>query len=61
MVEPPLSSLLTPEKACIFRLIHRDNVPWVLANGLHSASSATKSPHWVPIGNRELIKKRANW
>ncbi len=61
MVEPLLSSFLTPEKALIFRLVHRENVPWILANGLHSASSTTKSPHWVPIGNRELIEKRAQW
>lgn len=26
---------LNPEKALIFRIIHRDNLPWVMDNGLY--------------------------
>lgn len=50
---------LNPEKALIWRIIHRDNLPWVLANGLHCGNSAIKSPHWVNIGSAELIAKRS--
>ncbi|BDT68093.1 hypothetical protein os1_22750 [Comamonadaceae bacterium OS-1] len=50
---------LNPHKALIWRIIHRDNLPWVLDNGLHSGNSPVKAPHWVSIGNQELIDKRA--
>ena len=50
---------LNPEKALIWRIIHRDNLPWVLAHGLHCGNSALRAPHWVSIGNSELIDKRA--
>lgn len=53
--------LLNPERALIFRIIHRANLPWVLQHGLHCGTSATRSPRWVSIGNQELINKRAHW
>ncbi|MES1244052.1 MAG: DUF4433 domain-containing protein [Acidobacteriota bacterium] len=49
---------LTPEKALIFRATHRLNLPWVLANGLHSRSSDRQDPSFVPIGNTEIIARR---
>lgn len=51
---------LNPEKALIWRIVHRDNLPWILDNGLHCGNSAVKAPNWVNIGNPELIDKRAN-
>ena len=51
---------LNPEKALIWRIVHRDNLPWILDNGLHSGNSGIHSPDWVTIGNPELIDKRAN-
>lgn len=30
----PFSQTLTPEKGLIFRITHRDNVPWILENGV---------------------------
>ena len=50
---------LNPEKALIWRIIHCDNLPWILDNGLHCGNSAVRSPHWVSIGNQELIDRRA--
>ncbi|WP_395668004.1 DUF4433 domain-containing protein [Rhodoferax sp.] len=50
---------LNPEKALIWRIIHRDNLPWVLQHGLHCGNSALRAPNWVSIGNAELIDKRA--
>ncbi|BCO26295.1 hypothetical protein MIZ03_1175 [Rhodoferax lithotrophicus] len=51
---------LNPEKALIWRIIHRDNLPWVLAHGLHCGNGVQQAPNWVHIGNSELIDKRAH-
>jgi hypothetical protein len=53
-----LRSILTPERALIFRITHRANVPWSLKNGLHCASSLTQDPHFVSIGKPDLIERR---
>ena len=50
---------LNPERALIWRITHRQNLPWILANGLHAASSPARSPNWVTIGNEDLINRRA--
>ncbi|SDE23063.1 protein of unknown function [Massilia sp. PDC64] len=49
---------LNPEKALIWRIVHRDNIPWILKNGLHCANSKVRDPHYVNIGNVDLIDKR---
>jgi len=51
-------SRLNPEKALIWRIVHRDNLPWILDNGLHCANSDVQSPQYVNIGNPDLIDKR---
>jgi hypothetical protein len=53
-----LQETLTSEKALIFRATHRLNLPWVLANGLHSRSSDRQDPGFVAIGNAEIIYRR---
>ncbi|HSK75892.1 MAG TPA: DUF4433 domain-containing protein [Thermoanaerobaculia bacterium] len=53
-----LQETLTPEKALIFRATHRLNLPWALANGLHSRSSDLQAPNFVAIGNAEIIYRR---
>jgi ssDNA thymidine ADP-ribosyltransferase, DarT len=50
---------LNPQKALIWRILHRANLPWVLEHGVHCGNSAVRSPQWVSIGNPELIDKRA--
>lgn len=54
------SQSINPTKALIWRIVHRDNLPWILANGLHSGNSSTQSKNWVHIGNPELTSKRAS-
>ncbi|HEY3918738.1 MAG TPA: DUF4433 domain-containing protein [Stellaceae bacterium] len=49
---------LTPQRALIFRITHRDNVPWIIQNGLHCRNSGVIDPNFVPIGNPELIERR---
>jgi hypothetical protein len=49
---------LNPEKALIWRIVHRDNLPWILDNGLHCANSDVQAPQYVNIGNVDLIDKR---
>jgi hypothetical protein len=51
---------LNPQKALIWRIIHCDNLPWILENGIFCGSSQTKAANWINIGNLELIDKRAN-
>jgi len=51
-----MSLPLTQEKGLIFRITHIDNVPWILRNGLHCASSSVLDPHFRRIGNQELIE-----
>ncbi len=51
---------LNSEKALIWRIVHRDNLGWILDNGLYCGNSTMKAPVWVNIGNPELIDKRAH-
>lgn len=51
---------LNPTKALIWRIVHRDNLEWILLNGLHCGNGFARSPDWVSIGNEDLISKRAN-
>ncbi|UYM17091.1 type II toxin-antitoxin system toxin DNA ADP-ribosyl transferase DarT [Endozoicomonas euniceicola] len=51
---------LNPQKALIWRITHRNNLPWLLDNGLHCGTSTVRSSDWVDIGNPELIDKRGN-
>ncbi|WP_144062195.1 DUF4433 domain-containing protein [Sphingomonas sp. MM-1] len=52
------AALINREKALIFRITHRANVPWIAANGLHCAMSQVQDPAFRPIGNAELISRR---
>lgn len=51
---------LCQEKALIWRILHRDNLAWVLDNGLYCGNSNQRSDNWISIGNAELINKRAS-
>ncbi len=53
-----MSNNLNAKKALIFRVVHRDNVPWILENGLHCANSAVQAPSYHTIGNPDIIEKR---
>ncbi len=53
-----MASILTPEKALIFRITHVRNIPWILENGIHCRNALEKDPNFVNIGNLELIDKR---
>lgn len=53
-------AVLSPERALIWRIVHRDNLPWILDNGLHCGSGDKRAPGWISIGSPELIDKRAN-
>lgn len=51
---------LNPEKALIWRIVHRDNLSWILRNGLHCKNSAVQDPGYVVIGNTDLIDRRSH-
>ena len=50
---------LSPTKALIFRIIHRENLPWILDNGLHARNGKVFDPKYRNIGNPDLIDKRS--
>ena len=50
---------LSPEKALIFRIVHRDNVPWLLDHGIHAPQGREFDPHHRNIGNLDLIDRRS--
>lgn len=52
-------SLISRENAHIFRITHINNVPWILANGIHCRNSKVHDPNFHEIGNPDLIDKRA--
>ncbi|MDB5804859.1 MAG: hypothetical protein JWN73_2181 [Betaproteobacteria bacterium] len=54
------SKSINAEKALIWRIVHRDNIEWILDNGLHCRNSTLKDSKYVEIGNPELIDKRAS-
>ena len=47
-----------PEPRLIYRIVHIDNIPWVLAHGLQPPNGL-QNPQYVPWGNREVIDRRA--
>lgn len=53
-----MKQLINPEDARIFRIVHRDNVAWILKNGVHCRNSPTFCARYVNIGNADLIAKR---
>jgi hypothetical protein len=55
----PIDCPRTADKALIYRITHRDNIPWILDNGLHCKSSRTVDPGFVDIGDPELIEERS--
>jgi hypothetical protein len=50
---------LSQDKALIFRITHRDNVPWILDNGMHARNGEKSDPAYRNIGNVDLIDKRS--
>jgi hypothetical protein len=50
---------LSSNKALIFRIIHRDNLPWILDHGLHARSGKILDPNYRNVGNPDLIDKRS--
>ena len=52
-------SNLNPDKALIWRIVHRDNLSHVLDHGLHAMGAGKRFENYVNIGNPELIGKRS--
>ena len=53
-----MPELISRERAHIFRITHRDNIPWLVMNGLFCRNSDVQDLNFVNIGNPELIDKR---
>ena len=55
-----MAMTLNPEKALIFRIVHRDNLPWTLDHGLHASRGKIFDPNYRNIGNVDLIGRRTH-
>lgn len=53
-----MSSKLNADKALIFRIVHRTNVPWILEHGMYCRNSSVHDGNYRTIGNSDLIEKR---
>lgn len=49
---------LNPQKALIFRIVHKDNVSRILSDGCHCRATTIGQQGYAEIGNQELIQKR---
>lgn len=49
---------LTAARGLLFRITHVANLQWLLRHGLHAAHGHLPDPHFVAIGNPDLIDKR---
>ena len=54
-----MAGILNAQKALIFRITHRENIPWILRYGLHASNSNVLDPNFRAIGNADLINKRS--
>ncbi|WP_109513750.1 type II toxin-antitoxin system toxin DNA ADP-ribosyl transferase DarT [Pseudomonas ovata] len=50
---------LNSGKALIWRIVHRDNLPWLLDNGVPAVATGRLTRQYVNIGNPDLIDKRS--
>lgn len=51
-------SSLHPDKALIFRIVHVDNLAWMMEHGLQCRNSQEQNPDYVSIGSEEIIAVR---
>ncbi len=49
-----------PDKIWLYRIIHINNLPFILKNGLCTASSKVSDPNYQSIGDSSLISFRKN-
>ncbi len=50
---------LNPQQARIFRIMHKDNLPWILDHGLHARNGTITDPNFKTLGHPGLIDRRA--
>lgn len=46
-------------KTYLFRMVHIENIPHILANGITHSTSVNSNPLYVPIGDSSLISTRS--
>ncbi len=53
-----MQELINQDAARIFRIVHRDNIDWLLRNGIHCRNSNCFCENYINIGDPDLIAKR---
>jgi len=46
------------DKLWVFRMVHYQNVPHILENGMHCRSASYQNPGYISIGSTEVISRR---
>jgi hypothetical protein len=47
-----------PERILLYRLLHYQNLPFILSRGLYCVNSGINDPNYINIGNKNIISKR---
>ena len=55
-----MTAFLKPENGYIFRIVHRKNLPTILARGLYARNADGSDLGYVNIGNLDLIGRRGS-
>jgi len=50
-----------PDKVGLYRIVHIDNLEYILINGMHSRDHARFDPNYISIGNAPLIQERHSY
>ncbi len=53
--------MLNLNKIHIFRVVHIENIPHIIQNGITHSTSANANPNFIPIGDSSLIAKRSSF
>jgi ssDNA thymidine ADP-ribosyltransferase, DarT len=50
-----------PTIVCVYRIVHIDNVEYLLTNGMFTRSHAQSDPNYINIGDSNLIEQRNDY
>jgi hypothetical protein len=50
-----------PDKVWLYRIVHLENVSYILNNGLYTKSHADADPNYINIGDNKLIQQRNDY
>lgn len=52
---------MIPDNPSIYRIVHRDNLEFILKNGLFASTHPDRDPDYIFIGDRKLTSQRSSY